>query len=158
MVAQMAYKITVQKCITFNLHQVFMLYSDRMAWHIGVALLAYTSGLISMKTLTEFFHREEKKRIVNEEPFFKHSYLRYYTRTLSTGTIEFWAFPVVGEHDGCLSHDYTWELEKYGTGDGFYLGKVTDGEVVKAENFVRSFPLSMQRDALKLFKMAGFYQ
>ncbi len=110
-----------------------------------------------MKGITEFFKREEKKRIIKEEPYFKSGYLRYYTRKFNNGSVEFWAFPTTGIYSGCMTRDWDFELREYGTKGGFYLGKIVDDEVVKPDSFYK-FPMPIQRGALKLFKQAGFYE
>lgn len=101
--------------------------------------------------LDKYFSRDRKK-VLNETPYFKDAYLRYYTKDLTGGVREFWAYPV----SGFGARDYGWELEKYGVDGAFYLGSFIKEELTKPENFM-SLPMPLQRGALRLYREVGIY-
>lgn len=98
-----------------------------------------------MKIFEKFLEGKIKSKVKNETPYFKDMWIRYYTKELTNGTIEFWAYPLRS------IYYHGEELRPV------YLGKYKDDELTKPDNF---YELSMpiQRGALRLYQAVGIYQ
>lgn len=92
---------------------------------------------------------QEPPRVIGEKLYFKKDSVRYGTKKLSDGTVEFWAYPSKTNYAGAVIEPWLH--------NPIYLGKYVNGEITKSDNFFDE-RIMVQWGAFKLFKEAGIYE